>query len=264
MNFAQTLTELGADRHQLTTEQLAQVRREGYLIIPSVFTREECAGFDAAAKALIKSLDLGINEADGGYRIHDLIGRAEFERAWTHPQLIAVARDWIGEEFKPMSVNYRDPLPGAKCQALHSDNTATAYCQAIVPLVDLTADNGPPRVVPRSHQLKHFPQQEMADDTAAHPREIPLIAPAGSAIFFDGNLWHSGTANRASAERPVLHVGYMCRYSDSVEMERQRGVISAAIYRRMSKAVRNFLAFPVYDPDYKFGAGTGKAPLVLT
>lgn len=260
MTFDHILHALGADDVAITPAQRTQIREQGYLIVPNVFTAEEVERFRTTCEGLVEQLRLGISAFDGGYRIHDLIGVEALDRAWSHPLLLAVARAWIGQEFKPMSVNFRSPLPGATNQVLHSDGTPTPYCQAIVPLIDMTSENGAPRVVPGTHRQARQPQEEMTDTTAPHPREILLLAPAGSAMFFDGNLWHSGTANRSAAPRPVLHVGFMCRHADSPELEKQRGMISPATYRRLAPALRNFLDFRVDDPAYAQEPTTGHAP----
>jgi ectoine hydroxylase-related dioxygenase (phytanoyl-CoA dioxygenase family) len=263
MEFAQIMRELGADSHPLTLAQREQIRNEGYLILEQVFTIEQISCFREALESLRQEMSLGIAHGDGGYRIHDLIGRPAFDLAWSHPVLLAVARAWLGQEFKPMSVNYRCPLPGGGRQALHSDQTASPYCQALIPLCQLTSKNGAPRVVPRTHLHPTLPTDEMADVTAPHPREMLFTGAIGSVLFFDGNLWHSGTQNDSSQPRPLLHAGFMCRHADSTELEKQRGVISPGTYQRMRPALRNFLDYRVVDPQYVLGEGAGHAPLAV-
>ncbi len=132
MHFPTLMHELGADRHPLTQEQQAHIRREGYLILPGVFNASEVRAFNSALDSLVIELALKRNDADGGYRIHDLIGREAFDAAWSHPLFLSVARFWLQDEFKPMSLNYRSPFPGGGQQHLHSDQTTTPYCQAII------------------------------------------------------------------------------------------------------------------------------------
>src|SRR4051812_42194150 len=120
MDFDLIMRELGADRHPLSESQRRQIDRDGYLVLPEVFSRAQVATMRAELDRLVVELGCGVTEWDGGYRIHDLIGRPEFDLAWSHPQLLAVARYWLRGEFKPMSLNYRCPLPGSGQQALHS------------------------------------------------------------------------------------------------------------------------------------------------
>jgi ectoine hydroxylase-related dioxygenase (phytanoyl-CoA dioxygenase family) len=260
MRFDDIMRELGADTFTLSEAQQRQIAEQGYLIIHDVFTPAEVARMRSAAEALVAQLQTDATDHDG-HRVQDLIGRPEFDIAWSHPILLAVARHWIGEEFKPMSLNYRNPLPGTGQQDLHSDCTATTYCQAIITLCDVDERNGAPRVVPGSHRWPRLPSADLADTKLPHPLEIKMTGPAGSALFFDGNLWHSGTRNSSDAPRPVLHSGFMCRHSDSWGMEQQRGVILPQTYDRLSKALRNFLDYRVYNPAYSPGPKR-VAPLV--
>jgi hypothetical protein len=262
MTFAEILHQLGADDYPLTPAQCEQIDREGYLEVPDLFDPEQVAVMRATLEGLVHELGLGMSDFDGGYRMHDLIGRAAFDLAWAHPRMLSIARYWLKEEFKPMCLNYRCPLPGGGVQALHSDETPTPYCQAIIALCDLTPENGAPRVVPGSHRLSTRPCHEMSDLTATHPREMKFIARAGSALFFDGNLWHSGTHNSSDQPRPVLHSGFMSRFANSSGLERQRGVISPATYDRMSAPLRNFLDFRVHDEEYERMTKPYLAPIV--
>jgi hypothetical protein len=265
MRFDEIMHQLGADRYQLTAAQLEQIETQGWIALP-VFSPDEVAVFRDAAERMVADMKLSPNTSDGGFRLQDLIGHAAFDLAWSHPKLLAVARAWLKDEFKPMSLNYRSPLPGGGLQDLHSDQTATPYCQAIIALCDVTEENGAPRVVPGTHRSKRLPRDDMEDLYAPHPRQIQMTGPAGTALFFDGNLWHSGARNHSSAQRPVLHSGFMLRHADSVAMEQQRGIISPQTYNRLSRAQRNFLDFRVVNPDYATKAvptGAGLVPLAV-
>ncbi|MEM7294560.1 MAG: phytanoyl-CoA dioxygenase family protein [Pseudomonadota bacterium] len=64
-------------------------------------------------------------------------------------------------------------------------------------VTDFTEENGATRVVPRSHRSGRQP-----DPSVPHPVEtVAAAGPAGTAIAFDGRLWHSGAANRTSTSR---------------------------------------------------------------
>jgi ectoine hydroxylase-related dioxygenase (phytanoyl-CoA dioxygenase family) len=61
-----------------------------------------------------------------------------------------------------------------------------------------TADNGPLRVIPGSHQMIEPPIDMLAfgSGMGPHPDEVKIAAPAGSVILFNSaDLWHSGTFN---------------------------------------------------------------------
>ena len=58
-------------------------------------------------------------------------------------------------------------------------------------LDDFTASNGATVIVPGSHVHGTHP------DYANPPETVPVIARAGSAMVFDGRLWHGAAARTA-------------------------------------------------------------------
>jgi ectoine hydroxylase-related dioxygenase (phytanoyl-CoA dioxygenase family) len=72
-------------------------------------------------------------------------------------------------------------------------------------LDDFTADNGATWYLAGSHRRPDAPSDE---EFFANARR--LIAPAGSGLFFDANLWHSGGLNHTAAWRHALTIN-MCR-----------------------------------------------------
>jgi ectoine hydroxylase-related dioxygenase (phytanoyl-CoA dioxygenase family) len=64
-------------------------------------------------------------------------------------------------------------------------------------VTDFTEENGGTRVVPRSHLSGRQP-----DPSIPHPvATVAITGPAGSAIAFDGRLWHGAAANKTSQSR---------------------------------------------------------------
>jgi len=64
-------------------------------------------------------------------------------------------------------------------------------------------------VLPGSHLLDEFPGE---DRKAQVEGGIPVCVPAGSAVFFDRRLWHSGIHNYWQEPRRVLIYGYSYRW----------------------------------------------------
>jgi hypothetical protein len=84
-------------------------------------------------------------------------------------------------------------------------------------LDDATAENGCLWVIPGSHRFGHIKSPD--DGTAlgrlytdvgeiAELQPRPLIAPAGSAIFFDGYIVHGSKSNRSASDRRALILTY--------------------------------------------------------
>ena len=64
-------------------------------------------------------------------------------------------------------------------------------------VTDFNADNGATRVVPGSHVSGRQP-----DSSVPHPvQTVAAEGPAGTAIAFDGRIWHAGAANTSDQSR---------------------------------------------------------------
>lgn len=64
-------------------------------------------------------------------------------------------------------------------------------------------------IVPGSHVRNDFPGPDRKEEMEG---AIPVLVPAGSAVFFDRRLWHSASANYWDVPRRVLFYGYSYRW----------------------------------------------------
>ncbi len=72
-------------------------------------------------------------------------------------------------------------------------------------LSDYTAENGGTQMAPRSHKEPH-----QAKFWTNPPEMTPAIAPAGTAMIFDGRTWHASGGNTTDQPRIGL-LSYFCR-----------------------------------------------------
>src|SRR5436190_13039089 len=75
--------------------------------------------------------------------------------------------------------------------------------QLLVMLDDFTAENGATYLLPGSHRLAQVPSDEDFFRDA-----VRAIAPAGSIVAFNSNLWHAAGPNRSSAPRRALTLAF--------------------------------------------------------
>ncbi len=75
----------------------------------------------------------------------------------------------------------------------------------ILLLDDFTEENGATYFLPGSHKRKDAPTEEEFLSSAQR-----LIAPKGSAFYFNARLWHSGAANNSENWRHAITIN-MCR-----------------------------------------------------
>ena len=201
-----------------------RLTRDGFIVIPGVLspelTRALADRVDALAAAEGDRAGAEQHQEPGCVRVADLINKDPlFDVCWTHPLLLsAVAHVLGGRPFKLSAMAARDPLLGGGQQMLHADwprpvAADDAHVVNSAWMLDaFTPDNGATRVVPGTHHLAdRLPYQDLPDLTAPHPREQPLIGPAGSLAVFSSHLWHSGTANRGGGRRRSIFAYFVRR-----------------------------------------------------
>ena len=89
--------------------------------------------------------------------------------------------------------------PRASAQTWHSDGDEPGLFNAFVPLLSLTAANGPTELLPGTHLGTRGGSVE--------PRTAPLVQ-AGELLLFDYRVRHRGLANGSDEPRPVAYVTY--------------------------------------------------------
>ena len=162
---------------------------------------------------------------------------------FAHPLLATMLGWWLTADYLIDSLTFVTALPGAPDQKLHRDNVslfpgAPAFDQAIppyavtlaIPLVDLTPDTGTTRLVPRSLGLELDEAKARAETDA----ELPYLQKGGCFVM-DYRLWHQGTANRSSDQRPIVYIVYARPWftDDANFREHPRATIDAAAYAQI-------------------------------
>jgi len=103
-----------------------------------------------------------------------------------------------GAKFRGRRLGREDAVPSK------SMSPAVA-CNVMWMLTDFTEENGATHVVPRSHLSGKQPDVDLDKDVES----IPAVAPAGTAMVFEGRLWHSTGSNVSDAPR-LGALSYFC------------------------------------------------------
>jgi hypothetical protein len=264
MYTKQALRALGVTGEEFTDEQRQALDRDGFFVVPDYYRPTQCRQMAEAFDQLHAAEgDQGGHEVHvepGAPRVSNIFNKTtDFDLCLECKPLLAAAHYLLGE-FKIHGANLRDPLKGQGHQELHVDVPKLFaddwwVINALILFDDMTANNGPTRVIPGSHrwppinvptvnradwQPSPLTQEEQAlvpDDLAvAHPKEVLVTAPAGTVVIVNSVLWHSGTRNQDGSRRRVLHLTYTRR--DLPQQLTQRDYLTEALYERMSPAHR--------------------------
>ncbi|MCS7048630.1 MAG: phytanoyl-CoA dioxygenase family protein [Verrucomicrobiae bacterium] len=227
-----------AEPQLLSREQIAFYHREGYLIVPQVFSPDEVQAIANHFDGLIQ----GRWSIPPEYQNHwvpetdspDMWRRyprvmfphrfdALSKRMLLHPRVHVILRQLLNDEPIAAQSMFYFKAPGSRGQALHQDNfylqvephTCIAAWTAIDPA---TKENGGLWVVPNT-QDHEIVCPEVADEKESAFRDfvrpppgkkaIPTHLNPGDTLFFNGNVIHGSGPNR----HPTLwRRSFICHY----------------------------------------------------
>lgn len=158
----------------------------------------------------------GVAFLDGGganQRVWNLPSKGEvFVDLLRTPIVRTLARHVLQGDYCLSSHTANIAGPGGEPMVLHSDQGYTPRqidmaltVNVMWMLVDFTDENGATRVRPGSHRV---PAEPRRDEPVA---TVPGEGPAGTALVFDGRIWHGTGANTTTDERRFGVLTYFCR-----------------------------------------------------
>ena len=213
------LERCGVRRDSLSAAQRTALDERGFVVLTGLLDARALAAARAAFERVVGPAPLvagrrsGTRHADhgrGDAPADALLGEPDLAFALAHPCLLAAAHHVLGRPFHPLLLGARDPLPGFGGQGLHADwlprapGDPFAVVTALWMLDDFTAENGATRVVPGSHRMPGMVPRQLAQPDARHPDQEIVTGRAGSALVFNGHLWHAGRRNVSRGSRRAL------------------------------------------------------------
>ena len=203
---------------QTTTIDLASAKADldtqGFYLIEGALSAEQLAVarsrlLDQAAQE--RAEGWGLSYDRDSQAVQNLLNKgAVFADLALARPVLDLIEHLLGTEVLLSSITANIVGPGTKAQTLHAD-------QAIVPapwpgpwvanvawmLDDFTPENGATCIVAGTHLTNTNP-----DYTKPLPKASPVIAPAGTAMVFDGRLWHGAGENTSTARRHAIFAYY--------------------------------------------------------
>jgi ectoine hydroxylase-related dioxygenase (phytanoyl-CoA dioxygenase family) len=213
----------------LDPDQLGRVRDRLYAQAARETAEGWAVKYDADSQAVL-------NLVSKGQEFVDLVEA---------PKILELVEHLIGRTPLLSSITCNIIGPGTKAQALHGDQAIlpapwprAEVCNVAWMIDDFTAENGATVIVPGSHKFGTHP------DYANLPVGEPVVAPAGTAMVFDGRLWHGGGENRSNRRRHGI-LAYYCapyiRQQENPFLSVDKSVIEGA-----SERLRSLLGYVPY------------------
>ena len=229
---------------QLTTDQLEQFDREGYLFLPDVFTETESALLNREAQRVF-AMDRKevVREKDGKTARTAFAAQhynEGFRRLGRHPRLLGPVKQILDGDvyMHQYKVNAKAAFNGDVWQWHQDYGTwsrddlmpeARAMNIALF-LEDVTEFNGALMFIPRSHkggvidaghdvQTTSYPLWTIDDETVTRlVDEGGIVSPkgrAGSVIMFHSNLVHGSPSNMSPYDRTIVYLS-LCHVNNHI------------------------------------------------
>lgn len=237
--------------------------RHGYCLIAGALGQDEVTALRASVVDLADlAMRSGRAYTDGGganQRIWQLLNRGDaFADLAIHPTALEMIGHLLGghpqfgvddglPQFLLSSITANIAGPGGDAMQLHADQVFLPHPWPPFPVVanvlwmldDFTDENGATRILPGTHLTETPPAADAAAETVA------AEAPAGTAMVFEGRLWHGTGRNVTTDQRRHAILAYYCkpwiRQQENSTVSVRRDVLANA-----SPALRRLLGFDLY------------------
>jgi len=235
----------------VTVDQVCEeLKRDGYAIIERYLSADDVRAKREDLMRVLRSTPTGRNDFEGfqTQRIYALFAKTRvFDAQAIDPLVLGVLDRVLGQGYAlsaPTAINIG---PGETAQNLHTDDTvypvARPHRELVVntmwALDDFTEENGATQIAPGSHLWT-----DQRPD--AQTKTVRAVAPAGSAIFFLGSLYHGGGANNTRKPR----LGVILEYCAGWVRPQENHVLGVPkeITRELPERLQELLGYGVSPP----------------
>jgi ectoine hydroxylase-related dioxygenase (phytanoyl-CoA dioxygenase family) len=205
--------DLASSSGRLPAAAAAQLRDEGFAVLPPQLAAARIATIAAALDAAVAAADA--RDRGSGRtctRVWDFVNRGPaFDELYLFEPVLAACSLVIAAPFKLSTMHSRAINPRSPGQNLHVDfarepqdlaRNAWPMLGFIVMIDAFRADNGATRFVPRSQGAAVQPRAQDA---------VAACGPAGSIIVYNGAVWHGAGPNGTNRPRRSIQGAYIRR-----------------------------------------------------
>ena len=197
----------------------ADLAEHGYCLVQGLLPPDRVADTRARlAEQARQEIEDGtdyVYENGSNQRVWTLLNKGQcFIDLALDPTVGSLMEHLLGFDFLLSNIDANIAGPAGNPMFVHADQSFVPEPWPPYPLVanamwmldDFTPENGATRVVPGSHLLARQP-----DFTMTAEQTTPVCGPAGTAMVFDGRLWHQTGPNTTAGERRHGVLAYYCR-----------------------------------------------------
>lgn len=212
---------------------VADFRRDGYRLIPNVFSSDEVDAFKAGIDRVLDSEDFPTNYYPGPNRFvatRLFETNPIFEDLLTREPLITLAESILGANCHLIAQNAVRNKPGVAIDFFHADDLVIAplpdeiprhdprvhlpiFLMTVqIPLTDISSiEYGPTEFVRGSHYSGRHPNDKTKPSFEGEG-PTSILCKAGDVYLHNGQCWHRGAPNTSDRTRYLLQVIYGMRF----------------------------------------------------
>jgi ectoine hydroxylase-related dioxygenase (phytanoyl-CoA dioxygenase family) len=200
----------------------ADLADHGYCLLEGALDAERVVALrDRLTELAVQEIEDGtdyVYENGSNQRVWNLLNKGQlFVDLALDPTVLRLMEHLLDFGFLLSNIDANIAGPGGQPMFLHADQSFVPpgwppfalVANAMWMLDDFTPENGATRIVPDSHKLGRGPDYGNGEATTVET--VPVCAPAGTAMVFDGRLWHQTGANVTRSDRRYGILAYYCR-----------------------------------------------------
>ena len=237
---------------------VSEIHEQGYTVVEQFLTSDVIGPIREAFNTEVPITEMRFLGSTTGntWRAHNLLAKTRaIDELLLDTRLRAIVEGVIGKFCQINIATLFNTLPGEFKQDLHQDDGLwpiprphpSFLCNLLIAFDDFTMENGATHVVPHSHQWT-----KPVDQTI---KSVQVEIKSGSAIFWEGGLWHGGGANTTTdQERMGLFISHLVSYLRPSDL--QLVSVPREVVRDLPRKLQRLLGY------YPFGNGVdGLDPL---
>ena len=236
------------------------LEREGYAVVEGLLAPDAVAAARDDLRPLLATTPSGRTSFEGAKtrRVYALFAKTRtLDGAATDPLVLGVLDRVLGH-YQLSAPTGIEIGPGEVAQVLHHDDGIyplprphpEVVLNTMWALDDFTEANGATRIVPGSHRWTD------ARPDGATPT-VPAEMAAGSVLFYGGNLWHGGGANRTDRARLGVVLEYVASWLRP--QENHYLAVPTDVARALPERLQELLGYNIHPPF--MGYVDGRHPL---
>ncbi|MGZ5987563.1 MAG: phytanoyl-CoA dioxygenase family protein [Rhizomicrobium sp.] len=230
---------------------IERVKRDGFTIVENAFDAALADALNESLERLERELDAkpAMNGFEGHktVRIYNLLAYgAPFTLVPVHENVLPIVEGVLDSGCLISSLSSIAIDPGETAQPIHSDDQVIPLdkphrpivCNSMWALTDFTDANGATRLVPGSHK-------NPSPEYGGKYETVPGAMKKGSALIWDGALWHGGGANQTEKRRTGIAMNYCAGFIR--QQENQQLGLSPELVKSFPSRLQELVGYGVYQ-----------------